>query len=93
MTAKEATLQNMTVWFNKKAISNFISYTLLTETGQVVADSASNDSVFNCVDGEVLIELEKLGCGLYFYDSCNSENPNKLDFLSYSMIQTSLHRE
>ena len=76
----------MTVWFNSKYISNVLSCALLTESGQVVADYASHDVYFYCVDGEIWMEFVKFGCELYAYDVSNHENPNENNFLSFSLL-------
>jgi len=87
ITYEQANYDGMDVWFNPKGLANVLSYGLLTNIGRVVGDSYYHSSIFYHKNGHGWIEFEKLGCGLYAFDTRRPKT-NKPSFISYSLVQT-----
>ena len=92
VTIKKGMYKNIEVSYNKSAIANVLSYGLLADDGRVAGDSKYHSSIFYYSDEIGWIEFEKLGCGLYAFDTENSKT-NKPTFLDYLLVQTVNNRK
>ena len=76
------------VQFNPTAMANVLSHGLLAEKYRIVEDSAFHSSIFMHKPGKGWYEFEKLGCGLYVYDTAKPVLNNKPSFINYNFVQT-----